>query len=185
MSINFVAGDKVKCRAYRFGQDWAKEQYGRKWKTAWVEGVVIGSGDKGGHVKVSYDGDHHDSLPSHLTLVEAAPRGGGSMEGRANRLPRPAGAPRDAGQRCGHVPQAFQLPDIAWEECPPITVDARRQGREEPQCKMREPKIATEAGWFRFCMPSGLVWSLMTHTNQKIDNHYSPFSVDETWLYIA
>eukprot|EP01043_Picozoa_sp_COSAG02_P094088 COSAG02_NODE_30556_length_549_cov_0.568889_1_plen_113_part_01 len=52
-------GARAKVRARWFGDDWAKETFGKTWTTAWCHGVVLG--EAGYHEwQVRFDGDPQD-----------------------------------------------------------------------------------------------------------------------------
>ena len=63
-------GQEVECRAYRFNHQWAKETFGRKWRDAWVHGVVQSAVGPGSWM-VLWDGDEqaYESQRSHLRIV--------------------------------------------------------------------------------------------------------------------
>ena len=63
-------GQDVECRAYRFNHEWAKETFGRKWRDAWVRGVVKEAAGPGQWM-VHWDGDKkaYESSGRHLRIV--------------------------------------------------------------------------------------------------------------------
>eukprot|EP00940_MAST-03C_sp_MAST-3C-sp2_P000561 g561.t1 len=84
----FDLNARVQCAAWRFGEEWAKAEFGSKWRTATVRGNVAGIVSGGKSYKVKYDGEKKLTLTAARHLLPVGEEDVANSEKRMGRRER-------------------------------------------------------------------------------------------------